>query len=61
MHKYQIFLDPSYNNWGVLGITKLSDPYLQENVILKKCLDAALYDFIGLTLNFEKQNFIILS
>ena len=32
----------SYNKWGVWGITKLSNPELQQNGMPKKRLDAAL-------------------
>ena len=33
-----------YNHWGVLGITKQSNPQLQENGMSKKHLDMALQE-----------------
>ena len=34
----------SYNYWGFAGITKLSNPQLQENDMSKKRVDAALQE-----------------
>ena len=36
----------TYNNWGVWGIIKLSNPWLQESGMLKKHLHAALWSFM---------------
>ena len=49
-HKYpfpnalniKYFWTHSCNHWGFWGITKLSNPELQENGMPKKCLDAVL-------------------
>ena len=41
-NEHQIIWKLSYNHWGFLGIAKLSNPKLQENLMSKKRLDAAL-------------------
>ena len=40
--KIKYFCTVSYNHWGLLGITKLSNPPLQENSMSQKCLNVVL-------------------